>query len=72
MYKIKNVGRMGRRARKRKTNMSAQLARMTQLLIMSSSTWKTGATTELYQGITSRMAEAPVPGSRGSRSDEGS
>jgi hypothetical protein len=52
--------------------MTAQLARMTQLLIMSSSTWKTRATTELYQGITSRMAEAPVPSSGGSRSGEGS
>jgi hypothetical protein len=32
----------------RKTNMSAQLARMTQMLIMSLSTWNVGATTELH------------------------
>jgi hypothetical protein len=57
MYKIKNAGCMGSRTMKRKTNMSAQLARMTQLLIRSPSTWKTGTTTELHQGITSRMAE---------------
>jgi len=30
MYKVKNAGRM-RRTRKRKTNMTAQLARMTQM-----------------------------------------
>jgi hypothetical protein len=58
MYKIKNVGHMGSRNMKRKTNMSAQLARMTQLLIRSPSTWKTGTTTELHQGITSKMADA--------------
>jgi hypothetical protein len=38
VYKIKTVSRMRRGTIKRKTNMTAQLARMTQLLIMSSST----------------------------------
>jgi hypothetical protein len=38
--------------------MSAQLARMTQVLIISPSTWNVGTTTELHQGITFMMAEA--------------
>ena len=41
---------------KRKTDMMAQLARMTQMLIMSPSTSNIETTTELYQGIMSRMA----------------
>jgi hypothetical protein len=65
MYKIKNAGRMRRRTRKRKTNMTAQLARMTQMLIVSPSTSNIGTTTKLHQSITSRMAETPVPSSGG-------
>jgi len=57
---------------KRKTNMTAQLARMTQMLVMSPSTSNIRTTTELYQGITSMMAEALVPSSGESSSGEGS
>jgi hypothetical protein len=57
---------------KRKTNMSAQLARMTQFLIKSLSTWNVRAMTELHQGITSRMAEALVPSGGGGKSGESS
>jgi hypothetical protein len=71
MYKVKNVGRMRRRTIKRKTNMTTQLARMTQMLIMSLSTSNIGTMTELHQGITSRMAETLVPSS-GSSGGEGS
>ena len=57
---------------KRKTNRTAQVAHMTQMLIMSLSTTNVGAMTELHQGIMSKMAEAPVPSSGGSSSGEGS
>jgi hypothetical protein len=52
--------------------MSAQLARMTQVLIISPSTWNVGTTTELHQGITFMMAEALVPSSGGSIGGESS
>jgi len=53
MYKVKNVGRMGNTI-KRKTNMTAQLARMTQMLIMSLNTSNIITRTDLHQGIMSR------------------
>jgi len=71
MYKVKNAGRIGR-TMKRKTNMMAKLAHMTQMLIVSPSTSNIGTTTELRQGIMSRMAEAPVPSSGGSSAGESS
>ena len=46
--------------------MTAQLARMTQMLILSPSTSNIGSTTKLHQSITSRMAETLVPSSGGS------
>jgi len=55
---------------KRKTNMMAQLAHMTQVLIMSPSTSNIGTTTELHQGITSRMAETSVPSSGSSGGED--
>jgi len=51
--------------------MTTQLARMTQMLIVSPSTSNIETTTKLHQGITSRMAESPVPSS-GSSGGEGS
>jgi len=71
MYKVKNADGM-RKTMKRKTNMTARLARMTQMLIVRPSTSNIGTTTELHQGITSRMTEAPVPSTGGSSSGEGS
>jgi hypothetical protein len=70
MYKIKNASPIAR-TMKRKTDMTAQLARMTQMLIMSLITTNVGTMTELHQGITSRMAETPVPSSRGSSGSKG-
>ena len=61
MYKIKNMGRMGRGGRERKTDMTAQLACLTQVLIMSPSTWYVGTTTKLGQSITARMPKTSVP-----------
>jgi hypothetical protein len=46
--------------------MTAQLAHMTQMLIVRPSTSNIRTTTELHQGITFRMAEVLVPSSGGS------
>jgi hypothetical protein len=72
MYKIKDVSRLGRRTMKRKTDMTAQLTRMTQMLTGSPRTPNVGTATELHQGITTRMAEAPVPSGGGRRGGESS
>jgi hypothetical protein len=45
---------------KRKMNMMAQLARMTQVLIVSPRAPNIGNPTELHQSITTRMAETAV------------
>ena len=45
--------------------MTAQLARMTQVLIVSPSTTNVGTTTKLHQSITIRMADAMVPSGEG-------
>uniref|UniRef100_A0A0Q3RAE1 Uncharacterized protein n=1 Tax=Setaria italica TaxID=4555 RepID=A0A0Q3RAE1_SETIT len=39
--------------------MTAQLARLTQVLIMSPSTWYIGPTTKLCQDSTTRMTKTP-------------
>ena len=52
--------------------MTAQLARMTQVLIVSPSTTNVGTATKLRQSITSRMAEATVPSGGGRSGGEGS
>ena len=70
--KVKDSGRMGRRVRKRKTNMTTQLARMTQMLIVSPSAGYVGTPTELCQGIPARMAKAAVPSSGGRSGGESS
>ena len=70
--KIKDTGRMRRRGGKRKTNMSTQLARMTQMLIVRPRTRYGGTTTELHHSVTTRMAETAVPGSRVGRGGESS
>jgi hypothetical protein len=72
MNKIKDVGRLGRRTMKRKTDMMAQLTRMAQMLIVSPRTPNVGTTTELHQGITTRMDEAPVPSGGGRSGGESS
>ena len=72
MYKIKNMGRMGRGGRERKTNMTAQLACLTQVLIMSPSTTNVGTATKLRQSITSRMAKPTVPSGGRRSGGEGS
>jgi hypothetical protein len=65
MNKIKDVGHLGRGTTKRKTDMTAHLTRLTQMLIVSPRTPNVGTTTELHQGITTWMAEAPVPSGGG-------
>jgi hypothetical protein len=72
MYKIKDVSRLGRRTMEGKTDMTAQLTRMTQRLIVSPRTPNVRTTTELHQGFTTRMAESPVPSSGGSSGGESS
>jgi hypothetical protein len=71
MYKIKDVSRLGR-TMKRKTDMTAQLTRMAQMLIVSPRTPNVRTTTELQQGITTRMAESPVPSGGGRSGGESS
>jgi len=41
--------------------MTAQLACLTQVLIVSPSTWYVRTTTKLGQSITARMPKTPVP-----------
>jgi hypothetical protein len=45
--------------------MTAQLTRMTQVLLVSSRALNVGTTTQLRQGIMTRMAETTVPNSGG-------
>jgi hypothetical protein len=71
VYKIKDVGRLGRTT-KRKADMTAQLTRMAQMLIVSPRTPNVGTTTELHQGSTTRMVEALVPSGGGSSGGESS
>ena len=61
MYKIKNMSCMRRRGRKRKSNMAAKLARMTQVLIRSPSIRHIGTTTKLCQNIAATMSKSTVP-----------
>jgi hypothetical protein len=70
MDKLKHTSGMRGRRLKGKTNMTAQLARMTQVLIVSPRAPNVGNTTELHQGIPARMAEAAVPSSGGSSGGE--
>jgi hypothetical protein len=70
MDKIKHTSGMGGRGLEGKANVTAQLARMTQVLIVSLRAPNVGTTTELHQGIPARMAEATVPSGGGSSGGE--
>ena len=52
--------------------MTAQLARMTQVLIVSPGTMNGRTTTKLHQSITTKMAKATVPSGAGRSGGESS
>ena len=72
MNKIKNMCRMRGRRRKRKSNMTTKLARMTEVLSRSPSTRNIGTTTKLSQNVTAGVTKPAVPSGRRRRRGKGS
>jgi hypothetical protein len=62
--KIKGMRRTRREGRKRKSNMTTQLARMAEMLIRRPSARKRGTVTELSQSVATGVTKPAVPSSR--------
>src|SRR6185312_799898 len=60
--KIKSMRSMRRGRRKKKSNMTTKLARMTEVLSKSPSTWNIGTMTELSQNVAAGVSKPAVPG----------
>ena len=51
-----------KKKKKRKSNMTTKLARMTKMLSRSPSTWNIGTTAELSQNVAAGVTKPAVPG----------